>query len=230
VCVVETADLGTEKHTEVPRGSPARVGRPPSQYRSRSRLGSGREPFVAMMKAADLWECDNLASTRWAYGTRIGAVLCERQVGPGSMVIVEVGRQDPTQVTRVQDNDMIEALPPDRSDDALNIGVLPRRSWRRRQVDGAHRFQPIAEDRSIGCVAISDQVSRRGFPRERLHKLLRQPGRRRMGGDVEVNHLAPFMAQHDECIEQSKGSGRDDEQIDRGETVRMVGEEGPPGL
>ncbi len=63
--------------------------------------------------------------------------------------------------------------------------------------------RPIAEDRSIGCVAIADKVSRRGFPRERLHKLMPRPGRRRIGGDVEVDHLAPFMAQHDDGIEQS---------------------------
>ena len=146
------------------------------------------------------------------------------------MVIVEVGRQDPSQVARVQDNDMIEAFPPDRSDDALDIGVLPRRSWRRRHLDDAHRLQPIAEDRPIGRVAVANQVSRRGFPRKRFHKLLPEPGRRRMRRDVEVNHPAPLMARHDEGMEHSKGSGRDDEQIDRGESVRMVGEEGPLGL
>ena len=59
--------------------------------RSRLRLGSGREPFVSMMKAADLRESDNLARTRWAGRTRLWAVLGERQVSPGSMVIVEVG-------------------------------------------------------------------------------------------------------------------------------------------
>ena len=98
----------------------------PRQCRGRLRLGSGREPFVAMMKAAELWESDDLARIGWAGRTRLGAVLCERQVGPGSMVIVEIERQDPSQVTRVQYNDMIEAFPPDRSNDALDIRILPR--------------------------------------------------------------------------------------------------------
>ena len=79
-----------------------------------------------MMKAAELRESDNLARTRRTGRTRIGAVFGERQVGPGSVVIVEVGRQDPSQLTRVQDNDMIETFPLDRSDDALDIGILPR--------------------------------------------------------------------------------------------------------
>ena len=129
---------------------------------------------------------------------------------------------------RVQDNDTIEAFPPDRSNDALDNGILP--SWRRRQIVDIHRLQPIAEDRPIGGVAITDQALRRGFPRKRFHKLLPEPGRCRMGRDVEMNDPAPFMAQHNEGIEHSKGSSRDDEQIDRGETVRMVGKEGPPGL
>ena len=126
VGVVETRDLGMKLHAEAQRRSPARGGRPLPHYQSRLRLGSGREPFVTMMKAAELRESDDLARNRRTGGTRLGAVFGERQVGPGSMVIVEVGRQDPSQVMRVQDNDMIEAFPPDRSYDALDIGVLPR--------------------------------------------------------------------------------------------------------
>ncbi len=80
-------DVGAAKAAGV--SGENRPGKTPAEFGPR--LGSGREPFVPMMQAAELWECDNLASTRWAYGTRIGAVLCERQVGPGLMVIVEVG-------------------------------------------------------------------------------------------------------------------------------------------
>ena len=51
-----------------------------------------------------------------------------------------------------------------------------------------------------------------------------------MGRDVEVNDPAPLLTQHDERMKHSKGSGRDDEQIDRNEIVTVVGEKGPPGL
>ena len=95
-------------------------------------------------------------------------------------------------MTFIRHDHMIQTLPPDRSDDALDIGVLPRRSWRRRYFDDIHRRQTIAEYCSAGCVAIADQVSRRGVPRERLHELMPKPSRRRMGGNVEVNHLAPI--------------------------------------
>ena len=81
VCLVETAGLGTEKHTEAPWRSPARGGWLPQHCRSRLRLGSGREPFVKMMQAAELRESYNLARTRRTGRTWLGAVLGERQVG-----------------------------------------------------------------------------------------------------------------------------------------------------
>ena len=55
------------------------------------RLGSGRETFVAMMKSTDLREGNDLAWTRRPFRARLGTVFSERQVRPGSMVIVEVG-------------------------------------------------------------------------------------------------------------------------------------------
>ncbi len=78
-----------------------------------------------MMKAAYLRESDNVARTRRTGRARLRTVFGERQMGPGSMVVVDVGRQDPLQVMRVQDNNVIEAFPPDRPDDALDIGILP---------------------------------------------------------------------------------------------------------
>ncbi len=55
------------------------------------RLGLGRETFVAMMKSTDLREGNDLAWTRRLFRARLGTVFSERQMSPGSMVIVEVG-------------------------------------------------------------------------------------------------------------------------------------------
>ena len=59
--------------------------------RKKPRKRSGREPFVAMMQAADLWESDDLARIGRMNQTWFRAVFSERQVSPGSMVIVEAG-------------------------------------------------------------------------------------------------------------------------------------------
>ena len=74
----------TEQHAKRPLPSASGVKKeaPP-------RLG--RETFVTMMQAADLWESDDLARIGRMNQTWFRAVLLKRQVSPGSMVIVEVG-------------------------------------------------------------------------------------------------------------------------------------------
>ncbi len=52
--------------------------------------GLGGKPFVAMMQAADLWECDDPAGIRRMNRTRFWAVLLKRQVSSGSMVVVKI--------------------------------------------------------------------------------------------------------------------------------------------
>ena len=71
------------------------------------RLGSGREPLVAMMQTADLWNGDDLTRIGWMNRTWFRAALLKRQVRSGSMVIVEIRGEDPTQMALVQDDHMI---------------------------------------------------------------------------------------------------------------------------
>jgi hypothetical protein len=50
-------------------------------------------------------------------------------------------------MTLVEDDDLIQALPPDRADHALDVSVLPRLAWRRDDLSDSHRIDPLAEDR-----------------------------------------------------------------------------------
>ena len=68
--LVDAPDAGMDLHADALQLSAAVATDRPSQRRNRLRLGSGREPFVSMMKAADLRESDNPARTRWAGRTR----------------------------------------------------------------------------------------------------------------------------------------------------------------
>jgi len=58
----------------------------------RGRKASGGQAFVPMMQAADLRNGDDVAVRRWLYGTILRAILFEGEMGPGSMVIIDVGR------------------------------------------------------------------------------------------------------------------------------------------
>jgi hypothetical protein len=81
-----------------------------------------------MMQAADLRKGDNSASRGWLYGPRLWAILVQREMRPAVVVILKIRRQRTAQVMLIEDDDVIETFAADRADDALDIGVLPRRS------------------------------------------------------------------------------------------------------
>ena len=86
---------------------------------------SGGASFVTMMQAADLWDRNNLASGRLAYGPGLRTILGEREMRPRPMIILNVRRQDAAQMTLIENYDVIETLAPDRANDPLDISVLP---------------------------------------------------------------------------------------------------------
>ncbi len=51
-----------------------------------------------------------------------------------------------------------------------------------------------------------------------------------MLGDVEVNHMAALVAQHDEHVKNPKRDGGDGEEVDAGEFGSLITEECPPAL
>jgi hypothetical protein len=67
-----------------------------------------------------------------------------------------------------QDNHMIDALAPDRSDQPFSNAILPRRGWCGRLVPDAHGSQSARDDAAIDPVAIADEVMRRLVPRKSL--------------------------------------------------------------
>ena len=58
---------------------------------SQFRVGSGSQPLVAMMKSTDLREGDDLAPVGRLCQARLRTVLFEGQVGPGLVIIPQVG-------------------------------------------------------------------------------------------------------------------------------------------
>ena len=81
--------------------------------------------LVAMMQSTDLWEGNNGTCRGWLYRTGLGAILVQREMGATSVVILKVRRQHTTQVTLIEDDEVIETFAADRADDALDKGVLP---------------------------------------------------------------------------------------------------------
>ena len=111
-----------------------------------------------------------------------------------------------------QDDEMIEALAPDRSDQPFGKTVLPRRRWCDGFVPNAHGVQSACDDGAIDAIPIADEVKRSLIPRECFRYLMRDPFCCRICCDVDPDEVSA-VSNDDEGIEQIEANGRDDEQI-----------------
>ena len=81
--------------------------------------------LIAMMQTADLREGNNIACRGKLYATRPRAVLLEREMRSGVMMILKIARQYAAQVTLFEDDNLIQAFTADRTNETLGVGVLP---------------------------------------------------------------------------------------------------------
>ena len=129
-----------------------------------------------------------------------------------------------------QDNDVVQALTPDRSDQPLGKPILPGRGWCGGLVPNAHGAQPACDDRTIDPVSVADHVARSFIPRECLRDLARNRFRGRMWCDVDPDQLSAIQPHDDVGVKQVEAKGRDNEQVHGGGVWRMVTQEGAPSL
>ena len=126
------------------------------------------------MKSTDLRKGNDLARTRRPFRTRLGTVFSERQVRPGSMVIIEVGGKDLPQVMFVQDDDVVQTF----AHDSFNVRILPRGSGSNHDVLDARGGNCGPESSVVNTVSVPDQL-----PRLRVPVPSEYPIRRRIPGE-----------------------------------------------
>jgi hypothetical protein len=82
--------------------------------RVRSPAGVSRSAsFVAMMQTTDLREGNDIAHGWRMYRTGLWAILVEREMRPALVIISKIRRQHSAQMTLIEDDDVVEAFPPD---------------------------------------------------------------------------------------------------------------------
>ena len=142
-----------------------------------------------------------------------------------SVVILKICRQHTAQMTLIEDDDVIEAFAADRANDALDIGILPRRARRSDDLVDRHRLEAIAEDWTIRCVAIPQQMSGCCVPRERLDDLSGQPDLCRVLCDIEMDNFSSLVAEDDQGVEELKPRRYDNEHVDGGGVMHVIVQE-----
>lgn len=146
------------------------------------------------------------------------------------MMVREARLQDPNQVGLIEDDSVVQALPPNRADELFHIGRLSRRARRDNDFLDAHMLNMELEVDAINGVAVTNQEPRGFIIRERLDDLPGRPARSWMGRDVVMGDPMPVMSKDNEAVQQLKSYGRHDEEIDRDDVADMILKERTPRL
>src|SRR5437773_10121042 len=166
------------------------------------------------MKSSDLRDRDD-APARWRlHVARMGAVVVEGLMRARGVVVREVTAQQASEMPFVDHDDVIEAFPSNRPDDALREWILPGRAGGDEDLANPHAFHPPYEHVAVDGVPIAEQVLGRCLFREVLDKLLGGPGGGWVVGDVDLDEFSTVVSKDQESEEQAAGEGRDDEEVD----------------
>src|ERR1700720_4474272 len=96
-------------------------------------------------------------------------------MSPKLIVIRSVSLQDPAQVRFAEHDEVVERFATYRSDEPLNVAVLPRRAWCRRVISDPHCTNAAGIRWTECAVAVAGQVTRRFVPRKGVSHLTRDP-------------------------------------------------------
>src|SRR3984957_15451753 len=129
-----------------------------------------------------------------------------------------------------KNDDMIQALAADRSDQPFGKAILPGRGWCGRLVPDAHSAQSARDDAAIDPVAIADEVARSFIPGKCLRYLTSNPFGCRICCDVDPDEVSAVEPDDDEGIEQVKTDSWNNEQVHSSNVWRVVMQESPPSL
>jgi hypothetical protein len=126
--------------------------------------------------------------------------------------------------------DMVKAIPSDRSDEPLRTSVLPWRSWCYRPISDTHGSKSAENGMAIGAIPIANDISRSSLPPVCLGQLKGNPFRARMRGYTQPQKLATGVLQDQEPVQQPKRDRRNQEQVHRCDAVGMISKERLPAL
>ena len=185
---------------------------------------------VPVVQSADFGMLHDVARNGELDRPEVGCVLVEREVGTRLMVISEIAGQNAVEVSLAEDDNVIQALAPDRADEPFREGILPRAVRGRENLLDPHAFHAVPKWPSVDLVAVTEEIGRCGLVREGVDELLSGPGGGGMLGHVEVDDPPAVVREHDQNEEDAEAGGGHREEVDRDQVVNVVGEECPPGL
>jgi hypothetical protein len=166
------------------------------------------------MQAAQVRDGTHAPGGGRLHDTRLRRVARQRQVRPCLVIVGQKLFDCLQEVALVEDEQVIEALPPQRAEKTLDIWVLPRRPRRGDDLLDVQRTQAVPHLFAIGAVPVPDQVLWHRVEGEGLAQLPRYERGRRMRGHVDVDAATALVSEDHEHVEQLERHGRDHAEID----------------
>jgi hypothetical protein len=188
----------------------------------------GCEAFISMMKTAKLWNGDNPSYVQRLSGKR--TLFVQAQMRSRFMVVAEIRRQRSLEMAGVQDDVVVQALPPNRPDEPLGVGILPGALRCGENLLHAQRLDSQSNLNTVPAIPIAEEITGSVSVCERFYDLLGGPIPGRMLGGIEVQHLATIVFQDDKHEQDLHCDGRHGKEIGGYHLADVVVQEGPPGL
>ncbi len=81
--------------------------------------------FVSVVEPTDFGQLDDFAQSKRLNISRVRSILVQGEMSPGQLVVVDVVGQQPAEMDLTEHDDVIQQLTPNRSDETLDVGILP---------------------------------------------------------------------------------------------------------
>src|SRR5439155_9486033 len=120
--------------------------------------GLRRLADVAVMKATDFGNFHDPARLGKLDGPDVRRILVERQMRASRGIVGEVAGQDAAQVAFAENQNVIQTLAPDRADEPLREGILPRAVRRREDFLDPHALHSVPKLLAVDLVAIAQEI------------------------------------------------------------------------
>ena len=123
-------------------------------------------------------------------------------------------------------DEVVERFATDRSDEPLDMAVLPRRAWCDRVISNPYCTNAADVSWTECAVAVANQVTRCFDPRKGIRHLSRDPLGGRTARYADAHQSPAGVTKNDQAIEQFEGDGVNHEQIDGRDPSGVIAQEG----
>src|SRR5664280_3860136 len=183
------------------------------------------------MQTTESRQGDNLVDTprRGRCHSTTGSVLPKSEMSPVLVVVTNVVLQQPSQVSLIQNNHVIQEIATYTAHPALGNSVLPGTAECGANRLAAHRLHGRDHIGTELRVPIEDQEALRllaVFPS--LVQLQGNPKRAGIASHVAVQDPTPVVADHEEAVQNAEGQCRHREEVHRCDRLAMITKKNQP--